>query len=303
LSKDGAPWSCQVGEGALLLRFGTEIDVEVNKKVLAYMAILDNTPMLNGVTEILPSYASLLLHYDPLKVSSSEVEAWCSSSAAAFESVQVSVSEPREISIPVNYGGEHGPDIDEVARKIGVSAEEVLRMHSEGDYRVYFLGFMGGFPYLGGLEGTPLANIPRLPTPRQQVPGGTVGIAAGQTGVYTVSTPGGWHLLGRTPVSLFDPTMDPPAMLRAGDKIKFVPTTEAIPEQDVLDTTFGSSSSHVISNPWVEVLSPSSMHFTCTCTLTCTLGGGTLPWSYDHRARHWQDWIRKACRSSIQCSA
>ena len=252
------PWVSHAGEGALLLRFGTEIDVGLNTKTLDYMATLDSAPMPSGVREILPSYASLLVHFDPLVVSSSEVEEWCREVAASGGSGRplAAACEPRQIEIPVCYGGEHGPDIDEAARLAGLeSAEEVARIHSSGDYRVYFLGFSGGFPYLGGLPAA-LATVPRLNFPRQLVIKGTVGIAAGQTGVYPVSTPGGWHLLGRTAVKLFDPTQDPPAALRAGDIVKFIASDEDFVEEEEAQA---EGPAHIPEMPWIEVMSPGPM--------------------------------------------
>ena len=248
------PWACPAGEGALLLRFGTEIDVGVNARVLACMSALDRA-LPAGVREVLPAYASLLVHFDPLVVSAAEVEQWCLE-AAATASSDPGAAPGRVVEVPVKYGGEHGPDIDEVARLTGLgSADEVARVHSEADYRVYFLGFTGGFPYLGGLSGD-LASVPRLDTPRQSVPGGTVGIAAGQTGVYPLSTPGGWHLLGRTGLQLFDAAQDPPAALRAGDTIKFVPSDEAVAQEG---DAAAEPAPHTPANPWIEVVSPGPM--------------------------------------------
>lgn len=201
------PWErvAHVGESALLLRFGTAIDLEVNKRVIHCLAALDRAPQLSGVKDMLPAYASLLVHFDPLAVSSVEVERWCAEAAASAHGAAAD-EERRVVTIPVRYGGEYGPDIEEAARVAGLgSAEAVARLHAGGDYRVFFLGFTGGFPYLGGLP-EELKVVPRLPTPRQAVPKGAVGIAAGQTGVYTIDSPGGWHLLGRTAEALFDPS-------------------------------------------------------------------------------------------------
>ena len=249
------PWISYAGEGGLLLRFGTDIDMEVNKKVLAYLKMLDKTPPLSGVKEVLPAYASLLVHFDPLKVSSSEVEQWCRDAAASIQGATGAVDAPRVVSIPVCYGGEYGPDVDAAAQLAGLpSGKELVQMHSEAEYSVYFLGFMGGFPYMGGLPPA-LASVPRLPTPRQKVPQGAVGIAAGQAGVYTVSAPGGWHLLGQTPMTLFDPSQDPPAMLRAGDVVKFVPSLEdTIPE-----ATAPPPATVEPASPWMEIVNPGPM--------------------------------------------
>jgi KipI family sensor histidine kinase inhibitor len=254
----GAEPDCRaVGEGALLVRFGSSIDLQVNERALACLAELDKGSALAGVTDVLPAYASVMVHFDPTVVPYSQVESWCLEAARSSASASADDS-ARTVTIPVRYGGEDGPDTDEVMRLTGLgSAEDVAQAHYNGEYRVYFLGFMGGFPYLGGLPDI-LAAVPRLGFPRQAVPKGAVGIAAGQTGVYTLCTPGGWHLLGQTSLELFDPTQDPPALLRAGDKIKFVPTDEPAPPESSGAEAEGSSSPPVgpPANPWVEVVAP-----------------------------------------------
>jgi len=253
-STGGGPSARPAGEGALLLRFGTDIDLQVSERVLSCMAALDAaTDKPDGVREVLPGYASLMVHFDPLAVSAAAVEQWCQEAAATASSDPD--AETRVVEIPVRYGGEHGPDIQDVAKltELG-SAEEVARAHSEGDYRVYFLGFTGGFPYLGGLPSA-LASVPRLDTPRQVVPKGAVGIAAGQTGVYTLSTPGGWYLLGNTPLTLFDPTQDPPALLRAGDEVKFIPVSEDEAEEPAA----AAAPAPPPEKPWVEIVAPGIM--------------------------------------------
>eukprot|EP00854_Cymbomonas_tetramitiformis_P002318 gene2318-3042_t len=230
------------------------IDLDVSKQLLAWLATLDESARPDGLGEVLPAYASLLVRFDPLKISSSQVEGWVRAATATGSFDAEALSAPREVSIPVHYGGVGGPDLEEVARLTGLgSASEVARAHSEGDYRVYFLGFLGGFPYLGGLQ-DPLAAVPRLATPRQKLPKGTVGIAGGQTGIYTVSTPGGWHCLGRTAKNLFDPTCDPPALLKAGDLVKFVPSDEAIPE--VAEKVADEAPLAPPAQPWVQILAP-----------------------------------------------
>jgi KipI family sensor histidine kinase inhibitor len=125
------------------------------------------------------------------------------------------------VEIPTFYGGTYGPDIEFVAAHSGLSVDDVIARHSEMTYTVYMLGFAPGFAYLGGLPEELVA--PRLPTPRQAVPAGSVGIAGAQTGVYPIETPGGWRLIGRTLIALFDPTADPPALLRPGDRVRFAP--------------------------------------------------------------------------------
>ena len=258
-ASSSVPWVRPLGEGAILLRFGTQISDDVNGKVLEYMNSLEKTMHgVDGVKEILPAFASLLVHFDPLKISANEVEEWCL--GVTVQDHATRAREPRTVSIPVCYGGKHGADIEDAARMSGRSVDEVVKLHSEASYQVYFLGFTGGFPYLGGLP-EELAGVPRLATPRQRVEKGAVGIAAGQTGVYTLASPGGWHLLGRTPQPLFDPTMDPPALLKPGDAVKFVP----LPDDYVFDETEGEGIAiapeppAAPAHPWIEVLAPGPM--------------------------------------------
>ena len=194
----------------------------------------------------------MLLKYDPLKCTYSELipHVTTALSTASSTSHSKSTFSNNTVEIPVNYDGE---DLESAAHHANLSSSsDVALAHQNGTYRVYFLGFTGGFPYLGGLPSS-LASVPRLDTPRQIVPKGSVGIAAGQTGVYTLDTPGGWHLIGRTPMSLFDATKDPPSVLKAGDIVKFVPTST--------DSTTSSSSSsktiqHEPTNPIIEILKP-----------------------------------------------
>lgn len=253
-------WTRPVGEGGLLLRFGMGIDEAVSEQVLACLAALDESATKPvGVRDVLPAYASLLVHFDPLLTTNSDVEAWClgvaseAAEAAAAGGAAAAAEPPRLVTIPVAYGGEHGPDIDVVAGIAGLgSTDAVVEAHSSADYRVFFLGFTAGFPYLGGLPSS-LGGVPRLETPRQTVPKGAVGIAAGQTGVYTVSSPGGWHLLGQTALALFDPAQDPPALLRAGDRVKFTPVAAA----DVAVKAEAEAEAVANgANAWVDVLAP-----------------------------------------------
>jgi len=207
------PWFRAAGEGTLILRFGNSIDETTNRNVLKRLAALDARPKPKGITDAVPAYASLAVHYDCTEISRDDVEAWVAA-AASHEATDDTAR--RVVEVPILYDGEDLAAAAEIAR-----VDDVAAVHASNEYRVYFLGFTGGFPYLGGLDER-LAKVPRLKTPRQLVPKGAVGIAAGQTGVYTRDTPGGWHLLGRTDAALFDPAKDPPALLRAGDAVKFV---------------------------------------------------------------------------------
>jgi len=209
------------GDAALVVEFGDAIDLEINRRVHALARVLAENP-LPGLGEAVPSYRSLLVHYDPLQLAHAEVESFVTEALQRCEDALL--PEPRLVEIPTIYGGEHGPDIGFVAEHNGLTVEEVIRFHSEATYTVYMLGFTPGFPYLGGLPEA-LAT-PRLETPRQRVPAGSVGIAGAQTGVYPLATPGGWRLIGWTPVVLFDPARTPPAFLQPGDQVRFVPTKE-----------------------------------------------------------------------------
>lgn len=209
------------GDSALAIEFGDEISEEVNRRVHTLAYAMEKNP-LPGLGEAVPTYRSLLIHYDPLRLSCQEVKAFVSNVLQKCK--EVLLPEPRVVEVPVVYGREFGPDIEFVAEHNGLSVEEVIRLHSGVTYTVYMLGFTPGFTYLGGLPEA-LAT-PRLPTPRKLVPAGAVGIAGTQTGVYPITTPGGWRLIGRTPLKLFEPTRDPPVLLRPGDKLRFVPISE-----------------------------------------------------------------------------
>jgi len=134
---------------------------------------------------------------------------------------QQPLPQARRVEIPVCYGGEWGPDLDFVARHAGLTTAEVIRRHAAAEYTVYMMGFLPGFPYLGGLDVSIAA--PRLETPRRRVPAGSVGIAGEQTGIYPLASPGGWRLIGRTEVALFDLTARPPCLLAPGDQVQFIP--------------------------------------------------------------------------------
>lgn len=207
-----------VGDSALLIEFGDEISPAVNAQVHA-LALALRAHALPGLGEAVPTYRSLLLHYDPLRLSLDEVE---DAAQQALGRAQGSaLPEPRVVEIPTCYGGEFGPDLAFVARHNALKPEDVIRLHASTRYLLYMLGFSPGFAYLGGLPQT--IATPRLPTPRTQVPAGSVGIAGAQTGIYPIATPGGWQIIGRTPLRLFAPQREPPTLLRPGDQVRFVP--------------------------------------------------------------------------------
>ena len=175
---------------------------------------------LSGLVECVPGFTSLTIHYDPVQLPAAE---WLESSLARIlaDLDEGESDEGRLVEIPVCYGGELGPDLESVASLHGLAADEAVALHAAGDYRVHLVGFVPGFPYLGGLDAK-LAT-PRRESPRTAVPAGSVGIGGAQTGIYPVESPGGWQLIGRTPLRLFDAHRDPPALLRAGDRIRFLP--------------------------------------------------------------------------------
>ena len=181
---------------------------------------------IEGVEELVPTYRSLLVQYDLHKVAYEDVAARLEEFAKVAESPADTV--PRGnvvVHIPMAYGGEFGPDLEAVADHNGLSSQEVIDIHSGTGYRVFMLGFAPGFPYLGGMDER--IACPRLQTPRIRVAAGSVGIAESQTGVYPNASPGGWRIIGRTPVKLFDPGAEPPAAILPGSKVVFMPVSEA----------------------------------------------------------------------------
>ncbi len=205
------------GDSALLVTLGDRIDLATNRRAHALAARLAEAP-LPGLGEAVPGYTALLVHYDPLVLDYEQVLAWVE--ARLGETSAADLPEPRRIEVPVVYGGEYGPDLEFVAQHNGLTPEEVVRRHTSRDYPVYLIGFTPGFPYLGGLDERIAA--PRLPSPRPRVPAGSVGIAGQQTGIYPVDSPGGWRLIGWTPLRLFDPEQEPPSLFAPGDLVRFV---------------------------------------------------------------------------------
>jgi len=208
------------GDSALIVEFGDGIDVRVNARVRQLQRVLDALRH-PGIVETVPTYRSLMVHYDPMALGLEDVEELMATAAEGL--TEDAQDAPRTIEIPVLYGGAAGPDLPDVAAIAGLQEQEVIALHAAGDYVVFMLGFMPGFPYLGGLPRRIAA--PRLPTPRTVVPAGSVGIAGEQTGIYPTESPGGWRIIGRTPVRLFDSRQTPPALLEAGDRVRFTPVS------------------------------------------------------------------------------
>jgi inhibitor of KinA len=210
-----------MGDRGLLLEFGDEISREISEKVRR-MALAIRAEGMAGIVETVPTYRALLIVYNPVILPVEELKKGCIRVEEGLR--RIPLPEPKLTRIPAVYGDGYGPDLEEVARYHRISPEEVIQLHCSKPYLIYMIGFMPGFPYMGEL---PRALVtPRLKTPRLSVPKGSVAIAQRQTGIYSISSPGGWHILGRTPAELFDPEKDPPALLRMGDFVQFYPINE-----------------------------------------------------------------------------
>ena len=197
---------------SLLVRFGDEISLETHRRVRNFVRSFH----ASGVRNLHPAYASVLISFDPLRTTHDELRA----AIAAAEAAAAPEPESRLVEIPVRYGGEFGPDLDDVAALNGLTPERVIEIHSSLEYLVYFLGFSPGFPYLGGMDQSIAA--PRLSAPRKLVPAGSVAIGGSQTGIYPVASPGGWRIIGRTPLELFRADREPLSLIEMGDRVRFV---------------------------------------------------------------------------------
>ena len=208
-----------VGVGGVLAVLGNAIRSETGAQVAALREAVEHAHIC-GLEETVPAYASLLVKYDPFLT---DYDAICGKLRALERQISASaVTEGKIVEIPVCYGGAYGEDLPFVARHAGMTEREVVALHSAQPYRIYMLGFLPGFPYLGGLDER--LHTPRLSTPRTRIPAGSVGIGGKQTGVYPMESPGGWQLIGRTPLTLFAP--GEPLPYAAGDRIRFVPIDE-----------------------------------------------------------------------------
>lgn len=205
---------------SFLVTLGNEISESCHREVLRLSRLLLDHPH-KGILNIHPAYASVLVTFDPMVVSPTDLEGYIRPLMENAGSLVL--PEPRTVEIPVCYGGEFGPDLEDVASHNKLSADDVVRLHSSVSYQVYFLGFAPGFPYLGGM--LKQIAMPRLATPRTKVPAGSVAIGGDQTGIYPLSTPGGWRIIGRSPLKLFSRDRIRPTLLEMGDHVKFVPIT------------------------------------------------------------------------------
>ena len=200
------------GDSALLIEFGQEISPEINARITAFVHLL-KAQRIEGVQDMIPAFTSLLINYDPRVVNYKTLTKRLQKLLKLDVNEETSTS--RVFEIPVCYGGEYGPDIENIAKNAGLTEEEVIKIHSSKDYLIYMLGFLPGFSYLGGLDER--IHTPRLANPRIRIPAGSVGIGGSQTGIYPLDSPGGWQLLGLTPVKTYDPERENPILFEAGD--------------------------------------------------------------------------------------
>ena len=209
------------GDSAVLVEFDNRIDPEVNRSVRSLALAIETDP-LPGISEILPAYRSLMITYDPLRIPYrailQKIKIWTEKAAG------IDLPPGRLFRLPTVYGGPHGPDLKRVAETAKLPPEEVIRVFSETRFLVYFIGFICGLAYLGGLPET--LRVPRLPTPRTLVPAGSVGLAGGQANAISTDQPSGFNYIGRTFTALYDPQVIPPIPFRSGDEIQFVSVSE-----------------------------------------------------------------------------
>ena len=206
------------GDSAIFVEFDERIDPRVNARAIAFAAALQSAA-ISGVRDVVPTYRSVTVYFDPLRTSYDRLIAVIDRELDHPSSDPTAARPP--LRIPVCYGGDFGPDLADVAAFASVTADEVVRRHAATTYRVFMLGFVAGFAYMGSVDAS--IAMPRRATPRVRVPIGTVGIAGAQTGIYPAETPGGWQLIGRTPLKPFDAERDEPFLMQAGDHVQFFP--------------------------------------------------------------------------------
>jgi inhibitor of KinA len=221
-----AGWRIEpMGDGCLVVEFGQRVDAEINRTARSVADYMLAHP-IEGVVDIVPAFTSVTVHYRPEAFSDPSMhDPPHRQLRRQIEAILVrGVARPSDVArlveVPVCYGGDFGPDLAEVAAACGLTPEQVIELHGASPHVVYMLGFAPGFPYLGGLD--PRLAMPRRATPRTKIPAGTVAIAREQTAIYSLETPGGWNLIGRTPLKLFTPQANPPCLLQLGDRVCFV---------------------------------------------------------------------------------
>jgi inhibitor of KinA len=210
-----------LGDSAVRVVFGKEISAKVHGKVRAFCMILEEMKP-SGIIEWMPSYTAVTVFYDSLHFSYEETAEWVKVLVKDLDSMETIPA--RTWNIPVCYEGKFAPDIESIGERIGLHPNEIIERHTKPLYTIFMLGFIPGFPYLGGMDRTIAA--PRLEKPRSSVPAGSVGIAGEQTGIYSLTSPGGWQIIGRTPLKLYDRKKTQPVFLEAGDKLRFQAVTE-----------------------------------------------------------------------------
>lgn len=223
------------GDRALVMEFANEIDPAVNQKIRASIKAVEKSS-ISGIQEMIPTYRSVLVIYNPLQIKFAQL-------VESLKKIESSIGNEKEetgivFEIPTVYGGEYGPDINFVAEHNNLSVEEVIDIHTSKDYLIYMLGFTPGFTYLGGMSDK--IETPRLATPRTAIPAGSTGIAGKQTGIYPIQSPGGWQLIGKTPVKLYNPYNEPPVFMHAGDYIRFKKINEKDFEEIAREVEKGS---------------------------------------------------------------
>lgn len=208
------------GDRGVRVQLGTEISQETNDKIRSFTRLLEKEK-ITGVIEWIPTYTALSIYYDPAKVTFNELQEKLTKAYQHLAEVEIPPAEV--MTIPVCYGGAFGPDLGFVAKHHGLSEEEVIQIHTGRDYLIYMMGFSPGFPYLGGMSQE--IATPRLKTPRMKIPAGSVGIAGEQTGIYPSESPGGWQIIGQTPIELYNPAAKNPILLETGNYIRFQPVS------------------------------------------------------------------------------
>jgi inhibitor of KinA len=218
----GAAQFQPASDQSLLVYFGQQITLDAHQRVRKLLRLLEEKPIA-GVQNLNPAYCSILVSFDALKLNHGDLEGILRGYLVRLDSMQI--PKRRELQLPTCYGREFGPDLDEVATLHGMTPDQIIELHASVSYIVYFLGFVPGFAYLGDLPEA-LAT-PRLDSPRRSTPRGSVGIAGSQTGVYPFATPGGWRLIGRTPIAMFRPDRKAMSFLSVGDRVRFLPISAA----------------------------------------------------------------------------
>ncbi|CAM3436965.1 5-oxoprolinase subunit PxpB [Bordetella flabilis] len=224
-SASSSPWRIEpVGDRCLLVSFADQVSAAVNRRVLGFAADLLRDPP-DGVIDVVPAFTTVALHYRPELCATADRPPYEALAAQVQSRLQRGIPDPdldtRVVEIPACYGGQYGPDLDDVAARCGLSTDEVIARHCASPLVVYTFFFAPGNPFAGGLD--PRLAVPRRPTPRTEVPAGSVAIANGMSTIYQFAMPGGWNLIARTPWNLFDLTQDPPVRLRLGDRLRFLP--------------------------------------------------------------------------------